>query len=164
LAIAYISLGSNLGNRLAHLKQALRRLEESGELSISKTSPVYETQPVGPRNQSWFLNLVVEVQTYLDPHSLLEYLSSIENQIGRKREESWGPRKIDLDILLYDNQTVSSDRLTIPHPRMQERKFVLLPLSDIAPHALHPVLGKSVKGLLDACQDTSAIRRYAEKT
>jgi len=163
LATAYLSLGSNSDDRLEFLQGAIRKIEESHRISIKKVSSVYETQPVGYINQAWFLNLVLEVQTSLDPLPLLEHLLAIENQMGRKREAKWGPRNIDVDLLLYDNQLVHSDRLIIPHPQMHKRRFVLIPLAQIAPQLLHPLLKKSAPQLLEACEDKSMVRLYSEK-
>jgi len=163
LATAYLNLGSNLGDRLQYLKGAVRKIEESDEFSIKKISSVYETQPVGYQNQRWFLNLVLEVQTSFDPFPLMKHLLAIEDQMGRKREERWAPRNIDIDLLLYDDRIVDSDRLTIPHPRMHKRRFVLIPLAQIAPQFLHPVLRKNIKELLKNCEDKSMVRLFEEK-
>ena len=160
---AFLSLGSNLGDRLANLKRAIEKIEESDKLEVKKVSPVYETEPVGRENQGWFLNLVLQVETSLEPFALLERFSSIEDQMGRKREKRWGSRNIDLDILLYDTRMVDSERLTIPHPRMHERRFVLVPLAQIAPKLLHPRLKKNIEELLVCCRDGSGVRPYPEK-
>ncbi len=163
MSTAYISLGSNLGNRIGSLKEALDRLGGSEEVIIVKRSPVYETQPVGPQDQRWFLNLVIGVQTTLDPESLLDRLLAVEDQMGRKRDEHWGPRNIDLDILLYDDRIVNTNRLIIPHPRLHQRRFVLVPLSEIASQASHPILKKTIRELLDGCRDAHVVRFYQEK-
>lgn len=160
---AFLSLGSNLGDRLANLKRAIEKIEEPSQIMVTKVSPVYETEPVGRENQGWFLNLVLQVETSLEPFALLERLSSIEDQMGRKREKRWGSRNIDLDILLYDTRMVDSERLTIPHPRMHERRFVLVPLAQIAPKLLHPRLKKNIEELLVCCRDGSGVRPYPEK-
>jgi 2-amino-4-hydroxy-6-hydroxymethyldihydropteridine diphosphokinase len=162
LATAYLSLGSNLGDRLHLLKEAIKKIGRSGGISIKRTSPVYETQPVGFENQGWFLNLVVEAETSLEPLPLLEYLLSVEAEMGRKREERGGDRNIDLDLLLYDNRILSTDRLVIPHPRMHQRRFVLVPLAQIAPELLHPVLKKKIGELLINCEDRSVVTLYSE--
>jgi len=152
-----------LGDRLANLKRAIEKVEEPSQIMLTKVSPVYETEPVGRENQGWFLNLVLQVETSLEPFALLERLSSIEDQMGRKREKRWGSRNIDLDILLYDTRMVDSERLTIPHPRMHERRFVLVPLAQIAPKLLHPRLKKNIEELLVCCRDGSGVRPYPEK-
>jgi len=163
LAIAYLSLGSNLGDRLQYLKKAIKEIEESDKISIKKISSVYETKPVGCENQPQFLNLVLEVQTSLGPLPLLERLLAIEKEMGRKREEKWGSRNVDVDILLYADLIVNSDRLAIPHPRMHQRKFVLVPLAQIAPQTLHPLLKKNVKEILEGCDDNSVVNIFIEK-
>lgn len=163
MTTAYLSLGSNSGDRLQHLKGAIRNIEKSEKISIEKISSVYETQPVGFENQRWFLNLTLEVQTSFEPLPLLEYLLAIEDQMGRKREERWGPRNIDADILFYDDRIMDSDRLTIPHPRMHQRRFILMPLAQIAPQLLHPALKKSAGELLEGCEDKSTVILYSEK-
>jgi 2-amino-4-hydroxy-6-hydroxymethyldihydropteridine diphosphokinase len=163
LSTVYLSLGSNLGDRLQYLKKAIRKIKESDKISIKKISSVYETEPVVCENQPQFLNLVLEAQTSLAPLPLLERLLSIEKEMGRKREEKWGPRNVDVDILLYADQIVKSDRLAIPHPRMHQRKFVLVPLAQIAPQTLHPLLKKNVKEILESCDDDSAVNIFMEK-
>ncbi len=164
MAIAYLCLGSNQGDRLEFLRQAVRDIGESDGISVEKVSPIYQTQPVKIQDRSWFLNQVIEVQTSLDPFLLLDRLLAIENQMGRKREIESGSRNIDLDILLFDDRIVRTDRLIIPHPRMHQRKFVLVPLYRIAPEFCHPVLKKTVRQLLQTCEDSSAVRPYKEKT
>lgn len=162
MATAYLSFGSNLGDRLQFLKEAIRKTGGSEKVSVEKVSPIYETQPVGYEDQRWFLNLVVGIQTSLEPVPLLQFLLSIEDQMGRKREREWGRRNIDLDILLYDERVVDSAQLTIPHPRMHERRFVLTPLAQIAPGLLHPLLKKKVEELVKSCEDKSVVRLYSE--
>ena len=163
LATVYVSLGSNLGDRFQHLRKAIKRMEEVNRISIKKVSSVYESEPVGYKNQRWFLNLVLEIQTSFDPFPLLEHLLAIEDKMGREREEKWGPRNIDLDLLLYDNRIVNSDRLSIPHPQMHQRRFALIPLAQIAPQLIHPLQKKSIEELLESCEDKSTVRLYSEK-
>ena len=160
---AFLSLGSNLGDRLGNLRRAIDKIEESGKIEIKEISPVYETEPVGDQDQGWFLNLALRIQTSLEPPALLERLLAVEDGMGRKREKEPGPRNIDLDLLLYDDRTVDSERLTIPQPRMHERKFVLVPLAQIAPELLHPGLQKSVGELLALCRDPSEVRLHTER-
>lgn len=163
MATVYLSLGSNLGNRIQNLKLGIKKIGAADKISILMISSVYETDPVGYKNQSQFLNLVLKVSTSLNPLPLLERLLAIEEKMGRKRSEKWGSRNIDIDILLYDDLIVNSDRLTIPHPRMHERRFVLVPLAQIAPKLLHPLLKKTVSKLLESCEDNSKVRFSAEK-
>lgn len=133
---AYLALGSNLGDRAAVLAEGLRRLEASGELEVARVSSVYETAPVGITEQPFFLNLVAEIRTTLLPEKLLAHSLSVETSLGRVRRERWGPRTIDIDLLWYAGETIRTNELTLPHPRMAERSFVLVPLAEIAPHLL----------------------------
>ena len=162
MATAFLGLGSNLGDRLGNLRRAIERLKESDEIEVEEISPVYETEPVGRQDQPWFLNLVLRIKTSLEPLALLERLLAVEDGMGRMRLEEQGPRKIDLDLLLYDERMVDSERLTIPHPRMHERKFVLVPLTQIAPQLFHPRLQISVEKLLALCPDESEVRLHTE--
>ena len=136
---AFISIGSNIGERLLHLKDAVRALHSHNKVSVLSMSSVYETAPVGYTDQADFLNIVIEVRTTLDAISLLSVCQEIEQELGRVRTVRWGPRIVDLDILLYNNANIKAENLIIPHPRMHERAFVLLPLLEIAPEAVHPV-------------------------
>ena len=143
----YLSLGSNLENREENLRAALGLLE-SADVRIVRRSSVYETEPRELRNQPWFLNLAVEVETALFPMQLLGRAQKIEKQLGRQRKVSKGPRTIDIDILLFGNFVIGTPQLTVPHPRMHERRFVLEPLAEIAPDARHPVTRKTVREML----------------
>ncbi len=134
----FIGLGSNLGDRAGYLAAARQRLAGYPEVVPLRASSLYETEPVGCAAQGWFLNQVVEASTVLDPHSLLQLLQGIEQELGRQRIVHWGPWVIDLDLLLYDGAVVSSPELTLPHPRLYERSFVLVPLNEIAPELVHP--------------------------
>lgn len=131
---AYLALGSNEGNRFANIREAIRRLEDGGGCRVVGCSSVYETKPVGVIEQPDFLNAVVRVTTALTPLALLDYCQAIERSMGRVRTIRWGPRVIDIDILLYGQGSVCTDRLVIPHPEMLKRAFVLVPLSEIAPN------------------------------
>lgn len=130
---SYLSLGSNMGDRLKMLKQAVRLLMEHPRVDVRKISSLYETDPIGFIEQSAFLNMVVYLQTDLSALELLDLCQEIERELNRKREIRWGPRTIDLDILLYNHDALNTERLTIPHPRMHERAFVLVPLLEIDP-------------------------------
>lgn len=133
MTTVYLSLGSNLGDRLNYLTSAIKCLSEEKNVTIKEISPVYETKPWGLKEQDDFYNLVLEITTTLSPHDLLTTCQQIEHQLGRVREVPFGPRTIDIDLLLYGDETLSSERLTIPHPLMCERDFVLVPLYDLAP-------------------------------
>jgi 2-amino-4-hydroxy-6-hydroxymethyldihydropteridine diphosphokinase len=147
---AYIALGSNLGDRRGMLDQALQLLREHPQVRATQVSSYHETEPVGgPPGQSPYLNAAAELQTDLPPRDLLRLLLDIESRLGRVRQERFGPRTIDLDLLLYGNATSDDEKLTLPHPRMHERLFVLRPLAEIAPRARHPRLGLTVRELLD---------------
>lgn len=154
----YIALGTNVGEREANLLQALRLLPESG-VHIRRASSIYETEPVDYLDQEWFLNMVLEAQTELDALDLLSALRVIEARMGSKKAFAKGPRKIDLDILLYGNETIDTPELQVPHPRMLERKFVLIPLAEIAPSLRHPSWKSGVALLLAASQDRSAVKK-----
>ena len=144
--MAYIGLGSNLGDREAMLKKAVQCLREEEDLEVRKVSSWYFTEPVGgPIGQEKYLNGVIEVVTNLRAKELLDRLLAIENRLGRKRAQRWGPRCIDLDLLLYGEEVIKTEHLQVPHKRMHEREFVLRGLVEIAPEVKHPVLGKTAR-------------------
>ena len=153
----YLSLGSNIGDRGNHLRDAVTRLESAGH--VAAVSSFYETAPVEVTNQPWFLNCVLEVETTSGPKQFLAAIVAIEQEMGRQRTRNKGPRTIDIDILLFGNAVVDSSELTIPHPAMHERRFVLEPLAEIAPEARHPVLKKTVREMLDALPVGPAVRK-----
>ena len=148
---AYLSLGSNLGDRPANLRHAIERIEKAG-ICVSRRSSIYETEPQDLREQPWFLNQVLEIETDLPAGDLLATTQRIEAQMGRERTLSKGPRTIDIDILLYGDEVIQNAELEIPHPRMTARRFVLEPLSEIAPHLRHPVTNRTIRELLPATQ------------
>lgn len=144
----YIALGGNLGDRPANLQATIDALQVGGHVRVEKLSPVYETAPFGYADQPDFLNMVLEATTDLEPAALLAFLKEIEAALGRSPSFRNGPRPIDLDIIFYDNLTLDTPTLQIPHPRLRGRSFVLKPLNDLAPGYVHPVLGLSVAELL----------------
>jgi 2-amino-4-hydroxy-6-hydroxymethyldihydropteridine diphosphokinase len=158
-ATVYLGLGANVGDRLANLRTALARLQTLARLE--EVSSLYETQPQGVSDQPLFLNAVCRVATGLEPPALLRFLKNLEWEIGRRPGgQTWGPRPIDLDILLYDDRVVDAPELKVPHPRLAERAFVLVPLAELAPELRHPLLGKTMKELL-ASVGEKGVKRIA---
>jgi 2-amino-4-hydroxy-6-hydroxymethyldihydropteridine diphosphokinase len=166
-------VGSNKGNREEYIKRALGHLENDADIKMLKQSAIIETDPEGKTDQEKFLNLVIEIETFLDPYTLFKRLKNIERFLGRKEtDEKWGPREIDLDILLFDDLIIKGKNLKIPHPQMHKRGFVLKPLCEIAPEVIHPGLNKSAKDLLEdlskedasshICKETETIHQEAE--
>ncbi|MFT3868123.1 MAG: 2-amino-4-hydroxy-6-hydroxymethyldihydropteridine diphosphokinase [Nibricoccus sp.] len=153
---AYLALGGNLGDRREYLSAAVRALNSEPGLRVEKISSVYETAPVGVVDQPNFYNLVIEIATTLTPHELLAHCLAIEKKLGRVRAERWGPRTIDLDVLWYENVALEDSSLTLPHPRMKERAFVLVPLAEIAPALL--LEGMSVEQLATRLDQSGLIK------
>lgn len=141
---SYIGIGGNMGDKEKNVKMALEHISKSYHTKITKKSKLYETKPVGFIDQDDFLNCAIEVKTLLSPLELVRFMLSIEKDLKRERVVRWGPRTVDLDVLLYDNVISSVEEIILPHPRMQERMFVLEPLSDIAPYIIHPILNKTI--------------------
>jgi 2-amino-4-hydroxy-6-hydroxymethyldihydropteridine diphosphokinase len=148
----FLSLGSNLGNRETYLQHALNRLHEHPQITLTQLSSIYETEPVGNVDQDSFLNMVVRGETSLSPEQFLHVTQHVEQDLGRRREIYWGPRTIDIDILLYNNKRIDTEKLVIPHPRMTERAFVLIPLAEIAPSSIIPGVEKNILELVDLVQ------------
>lgn len=157
--LAYLSLGSNIGDREAHLRDAISRLEHHGK--VCALSPFYETEPVEFTEQAWFLNCAVTLETGETPAQLMTSLLGIEQEMGRRRLQKKGPRIIDIDILLFGDAIVNTPELTIPHPAMAHRRFVLEPLAEIAADVQHPVLKKSIRELRDRLPETQKVHRVA---
>ena len=145
---AFIAVGTNIEPRIDYLDQAITLLSKVDDIQVIKKSSIYQTPPVGYTNQADFLNMVLEINTLLPSDNLLDICQEIENELGRKRVIRFGPRTIDLDILVYNEENMKTERLTIPHPRMSERGFVLVPLNEIAPNLQIPGLGQTVDELL----------------
>jgi 2-amino-4-hydroxy-6-hydroxymethyldihydropteridine diphosphokinase len=159
--LVYLSLGSNVGDRKAQLHDALAKLAAVG--SVVAMSSFYETEPVEFTRQPWFLNCVIALETSQTPQQLMAAILRIEEEMGRRRVQKKGPRSIDIDILLFDDTIVDSKELTIPHPAMHQRRFVLEPLAEIAPELLHPVLKKTIGELLDSLPPGQVVKRLKPK-
>ncbi len=155
----YLGLGSNLGDRFLQLQKCREQLKTAG-ISIVLCSSIFETEPVGSTDRAWFLNQVLEVESELTPTLLFDQVKQIERRMGRRPGPRNGPRIIDVDILLANNRVIQTRDLKIPHPCLEKRNFVLVPLHEIAPHVCHPVLGKSVAELLAECPDPSKYTLY----
>lgn len=159
--VSYLSLGSNLGHKENYLAQARSRIGATPGIKLLRESPLYRTRPVGNTDQDWFLNQVVEIETTATATTLLAACQQIEIELGRVRHERWGPRTLDIDILLYGDAKSSDPVLTLPHPRMLERAFVLVPLADLSPNLV--VAGQRIKEHMAALPDTelAGVQRYA---
>ena len=155
--VAYIGFGSNIGDRLKHIQNAIHALSETEGITLEKISSIYKTDPVGYETQGEFLNGVAAIQTSFSPLSLLHTLKAIETIVGRQHRIRWGPREIDLDILTYGELCLQTEKLVVPHPEMHLRRFVLVPLAEIAPNFVHPVFQETVQILLARLEDDKSV-------
>jgi 2-amino-4-hydroxy-6-hydroxymethyldihydropteridine diphosphokinase len=158
--VVYLSLGSNLGNREANLRTAIEKLKEIG--NPVAVSAFYETEPVEVQSQPWFLNCAVKLDTEKMPRQLIAAILALEQEMGRQRKQQKGPRTIDIDILLFGSSVIEIPSLTVPHPKMQERRFVLEPLAEIAPDARHPVFKRTIRELRDALPAGQTVKKMSE--
>ena len=145
--VAFIGIGSNVGDKIRNCGQAITEISRCKQNTLLAQSPLYRTEPIGYTQQDWFINCVIEIETSLTAHQLLHVLEDIERSMGREKVRKWGPRIIDLDILFFNDEIIRSEGLTIPHPEVQYRAFVLIPLRDIAADYVHPSLKKSIAQL-----------------
>ena len=156
---ALIGVGSNIGLAAQNCKKAIELVNKSESVNVTAQSSLYESQPVGKTNQAWFVNSTIEVYTKLGPEELLQYLLNIEQEFGRIRKEKWGARIIDLDILDFEGLIMDSKTLTLPHPEMTKRRFVLEPLSEIAGETIHPLKKKMISDLLKELPKTPVVKK-----
>lgn len=159
--VAYLSLGSNLGTREVHLRDAIARLTHSGR--VLSVSSAYETEPVEMTDQPWFLNCALALESNEPPLQLMRAALQIERDMGRVRDRSKGPRVIDIDILLFGDSVIDSPELTLPHPAMHQRRFVLEPLAEIAPEVIHPVLKRPIRALLEELPEGPVVRKIERR-
>jgi len=157
--IAYIGIGSNVGDRLYYCENAILEILKIGPHRLLAKSSFFKTEPVGYLSQDWFVNGVIKIETDLEPSELLRTLKTIETQLGRTETFRWGPRTIDLDILFFDDIQIQTGELKIPHPLIQDRKFVLIPLAEIDRHLIHPVLEKTVQELLNDFREDQEVEK-----
>jgi len=162
MTVVYLSLGSNIGNRMENLSAAIAALPAAG-VRVVRVSKIYETEPVDYLQQEWFLNCALQGETDVEAVELLRRLRDIEASLGSRKAFAKGPRIIDLDILFYGDAVIDEEELQVPHPRMAQRKFVLVPLAEIAPDVRHPVSGQTAAEMLCATSDRSDVRVSAEK-
>ena len=159
----FLGLGSNVGEREKFLNRAVGELKRIHDTKVVWASSVYETDPVGKTDQPKFLNAAVEIETPLAPDKLYTEVKAIEQRLGRTANERWGPREIDVDLLLYDGLVYQDERVTVPHPEMEKRKFVLVPLKEIAPDLVHPISGMTMEELVTACKDPGKVMQSYHK-
>jgi 2-amino-4-hydroxy-6-hydroxymethyldihydropteridine diphosphokinase len=155
--IAFIGIGSNLGDPATMCRVAVDEIASTPGIKLLRCSSFYRTEPMGPQDQPWFVNAVTEIRTSLTPRRLFESLKEIEQRLGRTDGPRWGPRLIDLDLLLYGQEVVQEEDLKVPHPDLHRRAFVLVPLCELASYQIHPAFGVSIRGLMDRLTDQSRI-------
>ncbi|MFA4916949.1 MAG: 2-amino-4-hydroxy-6-hydroxymethyldihydropteridine diphosphokinase [Syntrophales bacterium] len=160
--ICFIGIGSNMCNPPQKCMEAIDCISSVDGITVLRRSSLYRTEPVGFLEQEWFFNAVIEIRTVLAARELAGAMQAIEKAMGRKRKTKWGPRVIDLDILLYGQEVIQDNDLVIPHPEFHKRRFVLVPLCEIASYVIHPAFGVSIRGLMDRLQDSNSVELYQE--
>jgi len=157
--IAYIGIGSNLGDKLYYCEKAISEILKIDRHKLLAKSSLFQTEPIGYTSQDWFVNGVIKIETDLEPSELLQTLKTIEAQLGRTETLRWGPRTIDLDILFFDDIQIQTGELKVPHPHIQDRKFVLIPLAEIDRNLIHPVLKRTIQELLDDFKEDQKVEK-----
>ncbi len=160
--IAYIGIGSNIGNKIEHCQKAISEILKVKGHKLSAQSSLYKTRPIGYTAQDWFINGVIKIETEMEPVELFRTLKAIESQLGRKETFRWGPRVMDLDLLFYDDIQIQTEELHVPHPHLAERQFVLIPLAEIDRNLVHPVLKKTMGEILDEMKEDQGVERISE--
>ena len=158
--VCFVGIGSNMNDPVNQCLKAVVRLSETSGIKHLRSSSLYKTEPVGSVEQMWFINTVAEIRVKLTPYELFNALQSVEKEMGRLRNEKWGPRIIDLDILLFGQEVVQQEDLIVPHPELHKRRFVLVPLCEIASYVIHPSFGVSIRGLMERLEDKSIVHLY----
>ena len=156
---AYIGIGSNLGTPEKNCTKAIEKISSAKDIKIISKASFYQTEPIGGVQQGWFVNSAIEIETDLSPENLLSVLLNLELVMGRTRKEKWGPRLSDLDLLFYGNLVLENKDIILPHPEIQNRKFVLIPMSEIAENLIHPILKKTIKTLLQKSSDVTIVKK-----
>jgi dihydroneopterin aldolase/2-amino-4-hydroxy-6-hydroxymethyldihydropteridine diphosphokinase len=157
--IAYIGIGSNIGDKLKNCEKAISEILRLDRHKLLAKSSLFRTQPMGYTSQDWFVNGVIKIETDLEAHELLQALKTIESQLGREKTLRWGPRTMDLDVLFFDDIEIHNEELQIPHPLIQNRQFVLVPLAEIDRDLVHPILRKTIQQLLSALKEDQGVER-----
>ena len=157
--IAYIGIGSNVGDKARQCERGISEILKLDRHRLLARSSLYKTQPIGYTKQDWFINLVIKVETEMDAPALLCSLKEIETRLGRVKTLRWGPRAIDLDILFFNDHQIQTDELTVPHPLIQDRQFVLVPLAEIDPSLIHPILKKTIQQLLSDLKEDQGVEK-----
>jgi 2-amino-4-hydroxy-6-hydroxymethyldihydropteridine diphosphokinase len=158
--LVYLGLGSNIGDKVSFIKSAETKISKLTGIKVLRSSSIYKTEPWGIKNQDFFLNSVLEIEANLEPQVLLSELKKIESDLGRKKRNKWYEREIDIDILFFDNLIISNESVNIPHPEIQNRNFVLIPMCELNPDFFHPVLNRTVKDLLNDSKDNSGVIKF----
>lgn len=160
MPVAYLGLGSNKGDRIGYIESAVSEIINVEKIELIKSSSIYETEPWGISDQNYYLNCIHQIQTSLNAETLFEELKNIEKKLGRKDNKKWYEREIDIDLLFYNREIINSTTMKIPHPQIENRRFVLVPMNEVAPEFVHPILNKSISQILNETSDRLSVLRY----